>query len=245
MLGIQFDGYKIVSCSQDGTIRIWNRKTFDCCHVLHGHSGSVVSVHIDDKMLASGSSDSTIRIWNVATGKCSILRGHTGQVNKVSIFQKSKLFSCSDDSTAKLWDISTKQCLRTFSGHNGFVQSLHVSLPMMRKPLASTESKGAEPRLVTGSCDNTIKIWCIETGECIKTLFGHEKGVQCVGADTLRILSGSLDGKLNVWDLESGKCLYSLDESGRSPVNSCFLSDTTIVAGSADGVIRVFSYSIY
>ncbi|KAI9355979.1 quinon protein alcohol dehydrogenase-like superfamily [Zopfochytrium polystomum] len=239
--GVQFDDNKIVSCSQDASIRIWNRKTFECVHTLIGHTGAVNSVHLDDKVLASGSSDSTIRIWSVANNKCSILRGHGGPVNKVHIFQKTKLFSCSNDGTAKLWDLDTRMCLRTFSGHTQPIQSLHVSLPMMRKALASSESRGGEPKLVTASLDSKLKVWDIQTGECLKTLYGHERDVRCVAADTLRIVSGSDDGALRVWDVESGKCLYSIGRG--SGVRCCALSDTKIVVGREDGLCKIFSFA--
>ncbi|KAJ3332598.1 hypothetical protein HDU76_013702 [Blyttiomyces sp. JEL0837] len=202
--GIQFDENKLVSGSLDRTIRIWNMKTFECIRTLEGHNEGVVCVHFDDKLLASGSSDATIRVWNISTGKCFTLRGHTDWVNKVTIYQKNKLFSCSDDHTIKLWDLETKQVLRTFIGHNDQVQDLQLSLPHTRNPRASSASRAGIPKLVSASLDKTIKIWSIDSGECLKTLFGHEEGVWCVSSDTLRIVSGAHDKKLNLWDLESG-----------------------------------------
>ncbi len=43
-----------------------------------------------------------------------------------------------------------------------------------------------------------VKIWDLQTGACIKTLFGHTEGVWCVDADSLRFISGSHDKKVLV-----------------------------------------------
>lgn len=69
-------------------------------------------------------------------------------------------------------------------------------------------------RIITGSRDRTIKVWCIKTGKCIATFEGHTGSVLClrferdwdVGADgTVRgfMVSGSSDCTVCVWDLIS------------------------------------------
>ncbi|KAI8849262.1 WD40-repeat-containing domain protein [Chytridium lagenaria] len=243
---VQFDEHKIISGSLDRTLRIWNMKTFDCIRVLEGHNDGVVCLHFDDKILASGSADATIRVWNISTGKCFVLKGHSDWVNQLEIYRKKFLFSCSDDHTVRLWDLQSKQQLRCFTGHNDQVQSLHISLPHMRNPLrASSESKGGEAKLVTASLDKTVKIWSIENGECLKTLFGHEEGVWCVSSDTLRIVSGSNDRKVILWDLESGSPMYTFKEGHTQSVSCCYLTDTKIVTGAEDGVICMFDFGVF
>jgi F-box/WD-40 domain protein MET30 len=217
-------------------------KTFECIRVIEGHSDGVVCVNFDDKILASGSADGTIRIWNVGAGKCFVIRAHNDWVNKVAIFEKTKLFSCSDDHTIKLWNLETKELIRSFCGHSDQVQTLQISVPHRRDPRASKESQGVEPRLVTGSLDKTVKVWRIETGECIKTLFGHEEGIWCVTSDTLRIVSGAHDRKMHVWDMESGESLYTISEENNGAINCCHLSDTKIVSGNEDGTIHVYDF---
>ena len=34
-------------------------------------------------------------------------------------------------------------------------------------------------RVVSGSEDKTLKVWDVETGECVATLEGHSQGVRC------------------------------------------------------------------
>lgn len=48
--------------------------------------------------------------------------------------------------------------------------------------------------VVSGSSDNTIRIWDIETGVCFRVLEGHEELVRCIRFDSKRIVSGAYDG---------------------------------------------------
>ena len=47
--------------------------------------------------------------------------------------------------------------------------------------------------IVSGSQDNTIRVWNVDTGECILTLEGHTDRVMSVGFnhDGTKIVSGS------------------------------------------------------
>jgi WD40 repeat protein len=57
-------------------------------------------------------------------------------------------------------------------------------------------------RIVSGSLDNTLKVWDAETGQEMLTLKGHSDPVYSVAfsSDGKRIVSGSDDNTLKVWD---------------------------------------------
>jgi WD40 repeat protein len=40
-------------------------------------------------------------------------------------------------------------------------------------------------RVVSASRDRTLKVWDIETGECVATLEGHSLGVRCAASTVL------------------------------------------------------------
>lgn len=70
-------------------------------------------------------------------------------------------------------------------------------------------------RIVSGSSDQTIKIWDVETGECLHTLAGHTDLVRTLQLDARadRIISGSYDGSLKIWSLSQGRLLRNLSRA--------------------------------
>ncbi|RXK88781.1 TIR domain-containing protein, partial [Chlorobaculum sp. 24CR] len=71
-------------------------------------------------------------------------------------------------------------------------------------------------RIISGSDDNTLKLWDAASGNCLLTLSGHSGTVTAAAfsPDGSRIISGSRDNTLNIWDAASGNCLMTL--SGHS-----------------------------
>ena len=60
------DGTKIVSGSDDNSIRIWDTTSSTQIHQLDGHSDYLYSVSLspDGTKIVSGSRDSSIRVWD-------------------------------------------------------------------------------------------------------------------------------------------------------------------------------------
>jgi WD40 repeat protein len=58
--------------------------------------------------------------------------------------------------------------------------------------------------LISGSDDDTIILWKVETGEQIYTLEGHDSWVLSVALspDGKILASGSRDGTIFLWDME-------------------------------------------
>ena len=83
------------------------------------------------------------------------------------------------------------------------------------------------PLLVSGSLDNTLKVWNVEEGTCARTMFGHIEGVWAVDMDKLRIVSASHDRTIKVWDRNSGKCMHTL-VGHRGAVTSIGLGDDKV-----------------
>jgi len=85
--------------------------------------------------------------------------------------------------------------------------------------------------------DRTLKLWDIQTGDCLRTFEGHSAAVNSVAvlADGQRALSASGDGTLKLWDIETGTCLYTFH--GDNTFFRCALSadGRTVVAGDEAG----------
>jgi GTPase SAR1 family protein len=96
---------------------------------------------------------------------------------------------------------------------------------------------------VSGSADKTVRVWDVETGECLATLEGHTQSVYgvAVTADGRRIVSGSFDKTVRVWDVETGKCLATLGGHTSTVMGVSVTADGRwAVSGSADKTVRVW-----
>lgn len=269
---LQFDAAKLITASMDHTLKVWNWRNGTCVRTLEGHTEGVVCLNYDSNVLASGSVDTTVKVWNFRTGECFTLRGHRDWVNAVHLWDGpgsvaktcgqqeldldpgKMLFSASDDGTIRLWDLNLRTCVRQFTGHVGQVQSIRLVMldggcgeddkarQDEKEKARESEKSGPVPVLISGSLDNTIRIWDVESGKARKTLFGHIEGVWSVQSDKLRVVSASHDRTIKVWNHGDGNCLATL-VGHRGAVTCLALGDDKIVSGSDDGDIRVWSFA--
>ena len=68
--------------------------------------------------------------------------------------------------------------------------------------------------LVSGSRDETVKLWDVQTGGIVKTFFGHTATVYSVSisADCTTIASGSGDKTICLWNVQTGECCHTIQQ---------------------------------
>ena len=112
------DDLRLVSCSNDKTIRIWDVHSTECIQILRGHTDGVRSVCISDdgSQIISGSEDMTVRLWDLQTGSpIRILRGHENWITCVCTLPGTRqILSASTDKCIKLWDVYATPLLQSF-----------------------------------------------------------------------------------------------------------------------------------
>ena len=100
-------------------------------------------------------------------------------------------------------------------------------------------------RIVSGSGDNTVRVWDAVSGDCVLgPLYGHTDGVTSVSfsPDGSRIVSGSYDNTVRVWDAGSGECVQTLEGHTDYVMSVSFSGDgTRIISGSRDNIVRVWT----
>ena len=87
-VGIDAAGRRIVSGSEDRTVRVWDADNGRELACLRGHDSRVTSVAFDaaGRRIVSGSDDKTVRVWVAVSGReLACLRGHEDSVMSVAI----------------------------------------------------------------------------------------------------------------------------------------------------------------
>jgi len=97
--------------------------------------------------------------------------------------------------------------------------------------------------LLSGSYDNAIKLWDIETGQEIRSFIGHSNRVNSVtfSPDQQTILSGSSDKTLKLWDTQTGIEIRTFIGHIWSVNSVAFAPDgQTVLSGSSDDTLRLW-----
>jgi WD40 repeat protein len=115
---------------------------------------------------------------------------------------------------------------QTLDGHNSAVTSV-AALP--------------NGDIVTGSNDETAKIWDPNTGRVIKTLTGHNNWVASVAVlANGDIVTGSWDNTVKIWDSATGRVIRTLVGHTGAVTSVAVLPNGDIVMGSADNIIKIW-----
>ena len=270
-------GSQIASASEDGIVRLWQMPQAQilsqatavqpiasqsiACQEFLGHEGRAWSVAFSPvgQLMASGGDDQTIRLWNVATGRClKILRERSGQVRRVLFSPQGNLLATnSNDNTVKLWDISqlypeplSEDQLSEKRSLSPTVSRLHTLQGHSRRVYGIAFSPDGQ-HLITGSEDQTVRLWDIATGECLRVLSGHDRFVLTVayiagkksGKKTSPdlIASGSDDQTIRLWNAFTGECLQVLTGHTGWVQTLAFSPDGAwLASGSTDLTIKLW-----
>ena len=139
-------------------INIYNLNDGSLVATLIGHTKGINDMTLmSNGLLASASDDYNVRIWNLNTyASLYTLVGHTNLVVSLKQVTTDILASASDEGAIKFWNITNGKLLRNLGGHT---KNIEWSLDMLN---AQT--------LVSGSWDQTIKLWNWKTGDCVRII---------------------------------------------------------------------------
>jgi WD40 repeat protein len=227
------DGKRIVTASEDKTVRIWNADTGVQQAILTGHEGPVYSAvySLDGSRLVTASSDATVRIWDAASGRQITALSAPGFRPVWADFSPdgARVIAASLDRTARIFDARAGTQIAVLSGHDDRLQCAVYS------------PDGTQ--IVTASLDKTARIWAAGTGAPLGVLSGHAGMVLHAdySPDGARVLTASADKTARVWDARTGAQLFVLSGHQDRVYDASYSPDgTRIVTASDDGTARIW-----
>lgn len=227
------DGRKLLSGSDDNSLKLWSVDTKRTIETLRGHHGWIAKAALspDGQWAISASHDQQVRLWNLSGYEETrvlgghVLNGHGDAVLNAAVSRDGQFIAtASRDRTAKLWSAATGKELKTFSEGHSFLSMRACFSPDGRW-------------LFTAAFDNTVRLWNVAHGtEVARLEHTGRNAALAVSPDGQFLVTGSDDDTAKVWILSD---ILKAGASQLEPKPQWTLNDhrreITAVAVSKDG----------
>lgn len=151
------EGGRIVTGSQDHTLKVFRVENGDLLYTLHGHCGPITCLFIDRICPAtsgSGSQDGMLCVWDLLSGTCMYsIQAHNGCIISLT-YSASYVISLGIDERLCVWE--------RFQGH--LLNAIFVGQVFSNNVLMLA------PHLVVTGRSGGLVIWDVRNGECVRTI---------------------------------------------------------------------------
>ena len=144
--------------------------------------------------------------------------GRYDSFNWIYIFQQRLLLH-------RNW-LSLNYLARDFQGHTDAIYCLQFD----------------EEKIISGSRDNTIKVWDMKSKKILHSLTGHDGSILCLQYSHTHLISGSSDKSMIIWSLPEFTPIRKIVAHAESVLNLKF-DDRFIISCSRDKSVKVWEFN--
>ncbi len=221
---VQFDasGTKVVSTSDDGSIRWWTVPDGGWLTGLisRTHPFFAAALSPDGAWFAAGG-DESVSLWNLPLPP---LTGHTSPPDGIALSPDGAVLATGGrDRMILLWDRAGKQIGR-------------IDVPAHVTALAFRSAD----LVVAADMRGVLTLWQTN-GQAVRTWQGHRGPIKSLVVAGDRAVTGGEDAAVVLWDLASDRLGTPLPTGHSGPVNTVAFLGDVVASGGADG--RVLRWS--
>jgi len=199
------DGQYIATGGDDGKVKLWNSLSGFCFVTFHEHSGSIKGVEFaqNGQVVVSASTDGTVRAFDLYRYRNfrTFASPRPCQFSCLALDSSGEVICAGSVDTFEIfmWSMQTGRLLEVMAGHEGPVSCLSFS------PISAT--------LVSGSWDNTVKVWDVYNQRGAKETFSIGSNVTAITyrPDGHEVAVASLDGQIIFWQPDISMQVGSVD----------------------------------
>ncbi|KAJ4403197.1 WD repeat protein Lub1 [Gnomoniopsis sp. IMI 355080] len=205
--------------------------------LLIGHAHNICSLDVSPKgsYVVSGSWDKQAIVWKVGKWEPELrLEGHDASVWSVLALDETTVVTGAADEKINIYDLRT--------GSSGRVRprsTIHTS-NVVRAVVKVPQGHPSGAEIASAHSDGVIRLWALN-GSSLGELHGHDSFVYSLTAlPTGELVSSGEDRSIRIW--KGFECIQTITVPAISVWSVAVCKETgDIVAGSSDGVARVFT----
>ena len=226
------DGGTLAAGDGSGVVRLWNTQTGELKATVAAHTNWAFSVAwlADGTQFATGGGDNLVHLFDAAKVETPIrtFRGHRNDVHAVLIAPDGqRLISAGDDKQIIIWNAGGKE-ERRWIAHEQQI------------PTVAINGKGT--MIASGSRDDSIRLWDLNTGRLRSDLIGHSDDVLSVrfSPNDKFLASAGYDQTVRLWEVASGRALRIFKGHTNRVFSVAWSPDGERLASAGDATVRIW-----
>lgn len=236
-LDMSCDGKRVVSGSEDGSVRIWNWKDGSELMNEYAHEMGVMALRCSpkDARAVTGDRLGDVVAWDIEN--CQTLwkkqgkKKMNGGVTGIDISADGRKMCASlNTGMVTVWDFESGE-------------PEHIEGKKKWGSINTVRFTPGGPGLISGGDDGMLRFWKTQNLEFDGLIEGHEAGITAIdiSSDGKSLASAGRDNMVRIWNLEERKPVYELEGHNFSVYDVCFSRDDRFVASGAwDHTLRLW-----
>ena len=229
LLVLSPDGARLAIGDHDGSIYLYDVKSWNCQLTLPGKGDTVLALTFspDSSQIMAVYRNGSLGVWDARTGKLTLSHKLPGEMLTAAAFAPDgkTLATTGPNLTVLVWDTASGQKIRALQA--GIASISHLMFSPEGRQLASGDQGGA------------VRVWETNFWQEQYTLStrteprpGHSLFALTFSPNSLRIAGASLDGTVRLWDARDGRFLHKLEDTRGIIRALAFTPDSkTLIAG--------------
>ena len=222
-----------MSAGADRIIKIWDLKSGTLTQSFEPHAQPITALDILEERLVQGDANGNIFLFDLSqTQQLATFKAVDGPISSVAFVGRGNdLVTGSSHGQLDYWEYRDGEYTRAELRGRAHSETIRSIVTHRRY-------------IVTGSADNSVKLWRRSRKRLIRTYLSHEGPVNAVALSpkAYRMASGSSDDTIKIWSPKSRRLRKTLQAQQQSVIALAFAQNGKwLASGGEDHTIKIWN----